>query len=100
MTLYYIEIIHKTKQSHMASSNFVVGEVPVQVLSPEGGALESVSPRGCSQTLEKCTSTGTSPCVNNSLFISSLLSHFVEKKYFHGNIETYKIGGISPSITP
>jgi hypothetical protein len=66
------------------------------VLSPEGGALESVSPRGCSQTLEKCTSTGTSPCVNNSLFISSLLSHFVEKKYFHGNMQTYKIWGGLP----
>jgi hypothetical protein len=44
MTLYYIEIINKTKQSHMASSNFVVGEV--QVHSPEGGALEGVSLRG------------------------------------------------------
>jgi hypothetical protein len=38
-------------------------------------------------------STRTSPYVNNSLFISSLLSHFVEKKYFHGNMGTYKIGG-------
>jgi hypothetical protein len=31
---------------------------------------------------------GTSPYVNNSLFISSLLSHFIEKKYFHGNMGT------------
>jgi hypothetical protein len=35
---------------------------------------------------------GTSTYINNSLFISSLLSHFVEKKYFHGNMGTYKIG--------
>jgi hypothetical protein len=36
---------------------------------------------------------GTSLYVNNSLFISSLPSPFVEKKYFHGNVGTYKIGG-------
>jgi hypothetical protein len=24
---------------------------------------------------------------------TSLLSHFIEKKYFHGNMGTYKIGG-------
>jgi hypothetical protein len=35
----------------------------------------------------------TSPYVNNSLFISLLLSHFVKKKYFHGSMGTYKIGG-------
>jgi hypothetical protein len=35
---------------------------------------------------------GTSAYINNSLSISSLLSHFVEKKYFHGNMGTYKIG--------
>jgi hypothetical protein len=41
---------------------------------------------------------GTSPYVNNSIFISSLLSHFLEKKYFHGNVGTYKIGGDPPII--
>jgi hypothetical protein len=35
---------------------------------------------------------GTSPSINNSLLISSFLSHFVEKKYFHRNMGTYKIG--------
>jgi hypothetical protein len=35
---------------------------------------------------------GTSPYINNSLFISSLLSHFVKNKYFHGNVGTYRIG--------
>jgi len=29
---------------------------------------------------------GTSPYVNNSLSISSLLSRFVGKNYFHGNV--------------
>jgi hypothetical protein len=43
----------------------------------------------------ECMSTGTSTYVNNSLFISSLLSRFVKKKYFHGNMGTYKIGGAS-----
>jgi hypothetical protein len=38
-------------------------------------------------------STGTSHSPNNSLFISSLLSHFVEKKNFHGNMGTDKIEG-------
>jgi hypothetical protein len=36
----------------------------------------------------------------SSLFISWLLSHFVEKKHFHGNVGTYKIGGRSRGITP
>jgi hypothetical protein len=46
--------------------------------------------------------TNISPYINNPLFtyyilfISSLLSHFVEKKYFHGNMGTYKIGGAPP----
>jgi hypothetical protein len=35
---------------------------------------------------------GTSPYINNSVLISSLLSQFVEKKYFHGNMRTYTIG--------
>ncbi len=34
----------------------------------------------------------TSPYVKGSLLISLLLSQFVEKKYFHGNVGTYKIG--------
>jgi len=43
---------------------------------------------GCSQTSGECTSTGTSPYLNNSLFISSHLSHFIKQKIFqweHGN---------------
>jgi hypothetical protein len=36
--------------------------------------------------------------VNSSL--SSLLSHFVKKKYFHGNMGTYKIGGASSTQGP
>jgi hypothetical protein len=45
-------------------------------------------------------STGTSPCVNSSLFISLLLSHFIKKTYFHGNRRTYKIGGAPPAYRP
>jgi len=42
--------------------------------------------------------TGTSSSyVNNSLLISLLLPHFVEMKYFHGNMTTYKIGGAPPA---
>ncbi len=36
----------------------------------------------------------------NLLLISLLHSSFIEKKYFHGNMGTYKIGGSSPCITP
>jgi hypothetical protein len=42
---------------------------------------------------------GTSPFANNSLLISWLLSRFVEKKYFYGNVGTYEIGDL-PGITP
>jgi hypothetical protein len=35
---------------------------------------------------------GTSPYVNNSLLISLVLSQFIEKKYVHGNMGTYKFG--------
>jgi hypothetical protein len=42
---------------------------------------------------ENALSMGNSPYINNSLFISSFFSHFLEKKYFHGNVGTYKIGG-------
>jgi hypothetical protein len=66
----------------------IVGEVLIRVYSPEGGA----QPR--SQTSRECTSMGTSPYIKNSLFISLLLSCFTEKKYFHGNIKTYKIRGV------
>jgi hypothetical protein len=45
-------------------------------------------------------STGSSPCANNSLFISLLLSHFTENKYFHGNMRTYKIGGAPLAYRP
>jgi len=42
----------------------------------------------------------TSLYVNNLLFISSLLSHFIEKKYFHRNVGTYKIGGAPSTQHP
>jgi len=35
-------------------------------------------------------STGTSHGVDNSLFVSLLISRFVKKKYFYGNVGTYK----------
>jgi len=41
---------------------------------------------------------GTSPYLNNSLLIFSILSLFVEKKYFHGNLGTYKIGNVPYTI--
>jgi len=62
------------------------------VRSPEGWAPKGVSP-SVFLTSREHMSTRTSPYVNNSVFISLLLSHFVEKKYFHGNTGTYKIGG-------
>ncbi len=48
--------------------------------------------QGCSQTSGERTSTRTLPYANDFLLISSLLSRFLEKKYFHGNMGTYKIG--------
>jgi hypothetical protein len=36
-------------------------------------------------------------CNQLSPFVSCLLSHMVEKKYFHGNMRTYKIVGRSPT---
>jgi hypothetical protein len=50
--------------------------------------------QGCSRTSGERMSMGTSPYVNNSVFISLPFSHFIEKKYFHGNMGTYKIGGV------
>jgi hypothetical protein len=38
---------------------------------------------------------GTCHYVNNSLSISKLLSHFIDKGNFHRNVGTYKIGGAS-----
>jgi hypothetical protein len=40
---------------------------------------------------------GTSPYVNNSFLISSVLSQFIEKKYFYGNMGTYKFGELPPA---
>jgi hypothetical protein len=57
--------------------------------SPERGALKGMSPR----VFPNLKYRNTSPSVSNSLFISSFLSHFIEKSYFHGNVGTYKIGG-------
>jgi len=60
--------------------------------SPEGGAPEGVSLRVCSQTSGECTSTETSPYyVNNSLFISLLVSHFTKKINYIG---TWECGNI------
>jgi hypothetical protein len=42
---------------------------------------------------------GTSSFANNSLLISWLVSRFVEKKYFCGNVGTHEIGEL-PGITP
>jgi len=61
------------------------------VCSLEGGAPMGVS-LGMFPNLRRMHEYGT-PCVNNSLFVSSLLSYFIEKKYFHGIMGTYKIGG-------
>jgi len=63
----------------------------VQVHSPEGRALQGVSPREFPNL--RRMHEYSSLYVNNFLFIFGLLSHFVEKKYFHGNMGTYKIGG-------
>jgi hypothetical protein len=65
---------------------YVGGEVLAPVHSPEGEPPKGVSPR-VFPNLKR-----TSPDVNNSLSISSLLSRFVGKKYFHGNVGTYEIG--------
>jgi hypothetical protein len=55
---------------------------------PEGGALEGMSLRVFPnlRRSHKYENLSTFPFANNSLLISSLLSCFVEKKYFHGNI--------------
>jgi hypothetical protein len=43
---------------------------------------------------------GTSPYVNNSVLISLIFSHFIEKKYFYGNMGTYKIGEVPLEYRP
>jgi hypothetical protein len=74
---------------------FRSGEVRVLVVcSPEVGEHPWV-PLHLENAL---TSMGTSPYLNNSLLIFSILSHFVEKKYFHGNLGTYKIGNVPHNI--
>ncbi len=57
---------------------FFIGEVPIQVRSPKGGAPKAVSLRVFSN-LRGTHKYGTSPSVNNSLFISLLLSNFIKK---------------------
>jgi hypothetical protein len=42
---------------------------------------------------------GTSPYINNPLFISLLFFRFLKTKYFHRNLGTYKIGGAPPHNT-
>jgi hypothetical protein len=56
--------------------------------SPEGGALEGMSPRVFPNLRRTHKYRNTSRSLNNSLFISSFLSHFIEKRYFHGNVGT------------
>jgi hypothetical protein len=73
--------------------SYVVGECSCMSVFPCGRGHPSAWARGCSQTSGECTSTRTSPYLNNSLFISSCLSHFIKEKYFHGNMGTYTIGG-------
>jgi hypothetical protein len=51
--------------------------------SQGSGTQGHMSPEGVPKPRKN---TGTSPYINNSLFISSFLSHFLEKKYFHGNV--------------
>jgi hypothetical protein len=72
------------------------------VHSPEGGAPKGVSTRVFSNLRRRMNEYGNRPLHKQLsfylfLFISSLLSHFVEKKYFHGNMGTYKIGGAPPA---
>jgi len=61
------------------------------VCSLEGGAPVGMSLR-MFPNLRRMPEYRT-PCINNSIFVSSLLSYFIEKKYFHGIMGTYKIGG-------
>ncbi len=60
--------------------------------------LREEPPKGVSPRLfpnsGECTSTRTSPYIT----ILFVFPHFVEKKYTHGNVGTYKIGGTPPSI--
>jgi len=57
------------------------------VRSPKEGALEGMSLIVFPNPRERM-STRTSTYLNDSLFIFSLLSHFIEKKYFHRNVGT------------
>jgi hypothetical protein len=52
---------------------YVVGEVLIQVCSPQGGVLEGMTPR-MFLNLRRTYQYRKLP-LNNSLFISSLLSH-------------------------
>jgi hypothetical protein len=66
-------------------------EVPIQVCSLEGGALEGVSPRVFPNLRRIHEYWNHLPLNgNNSLFISLLLSHFVQKKCLHGNMGTWE----------
>jgi hypothetical protein len=57
------------------------------VCSPEGGSLKDVSMR-VFPNLRRTEEYRNLPSWN-SVFIFSVLSHFIEKKYFHGNVGTY-----------
>jgi hypothetical protein len=58
------------------------------VCSLEGGAPEG----GVPKPQENARVWEPPLNINNSLLISSLFSCFIEKKYLHGNVGTYKIG--------
>jgi hypothetical protein len=61
------------------------------VCSLEGEALDGVSPR-VFPNLKRMHKYKNLPLRKGLSFDSLLLSHFVEDKYFHGNVGTYKIG--------
>jgi hypothetical protein len=61
--------------------------------SPEFGNTLGLTPLGAPPLGEH-----TRVRTYNSLFISSQFCHFIEKKIFHRNMGTYKIGGSSPGI--
>jgi hypothetical protein len=62
------------------------------VCSPNGAVPKALSPR-VFPNLRRMHKYLNLPLQKQLSFNFLLLSFFVEKKYFHGNMRTYKIGG-------
>ncbi len=84
---------NEVKEAKGSRGGFVVGEVPVRVRSPEGGAPEA---NGVPKPQGECTNTGTSLPEQTFFLFPHFLSHFLFKTK-KNSMGTNKIGEAPPN---